>query len=164
MTAPSQLLYLLLGANLGDRAQTLAQARTQLAQQVGTLTQASPLYETAAWGLTDQPAYLNQVLLLETVLSPEAVLTQTQAIEQALGRVRAERWGARVIDIDLLFYNDLILNTPALTLPHPYLHLRRFTLQPLADVAPNLTHPVLKMPVWQLLEVCQDGSEVIKFS
>ena len=156
-------LYLLLGANLGDRLQTLALAREQLADRVGVMLLTSPLYETAAWGVTDQPTYLNQVLLLETAHSPEAVLTQTQAIEQALGRVRAEHWGARVIDIDLLFYNDLILNTPTLTLPHPYLHLRRFTLQPLADIAPDLVHPVLKQPVWHLLEACMDEGKVNKF-
>ncbi len=155
-------LYLLLGANLGDRTHTLAQAREQLVQRVGAALRASPIYETAAWGLTDQPAYLNQVLLLETPLLPEVVLVETQAIEQILGRVRAERWGARVIDIDLLFYNDLILNTPELTLPHPYLHLRRFTLQPLADIAPYLMHPVLKQTIRQLLYACPDESEVIK--
>ena len=160
----TQLLYLLLGANLGNRHHTLAQAREQLAQRVGAVLQSSPMYETAAWGLTDQPAYLNQVLLLETRLSPEATLAQTQAIELALGRVRAERWGARVIDIDLLFCDHLILNTPTLTLPHPYLHLRRFTLQPLADIAPDLVHPVLKQNIRQLLNACPDGSEVIKCS
>lgn len=160
----TQRLYLLLGANLGDRHHTLAQARQQLAQHLGAVLQTSTIYETAAWGLTDQPAYLNQVFLLETARSPEAVLAETQAIEQALGRVRAERWGARVIDIDLLFYNDLILNTPALTLPHPYLHLRRFTLQPLADIAPDLVHPVLKQTIRQLLDACPDESQVIKFS
>ena len=158
-----QRLYLLLGTNLGDRLRLLAQARRQLAQYIGTIRQESPIYETVAWGLTDQPAYLNQVLLLETALSPTAVLTQTQAIEHALGRVRAERWGARVMDIDLLFYDDLILNTPALTLPHPYLHLRRFTLQPLADVAPELIHPVLQLSIFQLLKACPDASEVNKF-
>ena len=157
-------LHLLLGANLGERYHTLAQAREQLTKRVGAVLQASPIYETAAWGLTDQPAYLNQVLLLETAHSPEAVLAETQAIEEALGRVRAERWGARVIDIDLLLYNDLILNTPALTLPHPYLHLRRFTLQPLADIAPDLVHPALKQTIGQLLEACPDESQVIKFS
>lgn len=159
-----QRLYLLLGANLSDRQHTLVQAREQLIQRVGTVLQTSPIYETAAWGLTNQPAYLNQVLLLETARSPETVLAETQVIEQALGRVRAERWGARVIDIDLLFYNDLILNTPDLTLPHPYLHLRRFTLQPLADIVPNLVHPVLKQTIRQLLDACLDESQVIKFS
>jgi 2-amino-4-hydroxy-6-hydroxymethyldihydropteridine diphosphokinase len=160
----TNVLYLLLGANLGDRSYTLAQAREQLAQRVGAVLQKSPIYETAAWGLTSQPAYFNQVLMLKTPLLPEVVLAETQAIEQMLGRVRAERWGARVIDIDLLFYNDLMLNTPELTLPHPYLHLRRFTLQPLADIAPDLMHPVLRQTIRQLLDACPDESQVIKFS
>ena len=108
--------------------------------------------------------YLNQVLAVATYLTPAEVLEQTQAIEQRLGRVRAEKWGARVIDIDLLFYDDLILETPTLTLPHPLLHERRFTLMPLVEIAPDLVHPVFKKSVYQLLANCTDEGEVIKFS
>lgn len=157
-------VYLLLGANLGDKHQTFAQARQYVAGQVGAIVRQSGLYETAAWGIADQPTYLNQVLVVATDLEPAAVLAQTQVIEQRLGRVRVEKWGSRVIDIDLLFYDDLIINTPTLTLPHPLLHQRRFTLVPLAEIAPNLVHPVLKQPVSALLANCPDESEVIKLS
>lgn len=153
-------LFLLLGANLGDPRQTFADARQQLAEQVGDMLQASALYETAAWGVTDQPTYLNQVLRLGTLLPPHAILERTQAIEQALGRVRRERWGARLIDIDLLFYDDRVMQTPTLTLPHPLLHERRFTLAPLADIAPHWRHPVLGKLVSQLLADCADVSDV----
>jgi len=157
-------LYLLLGANLGDKQQTFAQARRYVAEQVGAIVSASSLYETEAWGVTNQPTYLNQVLLVDTYLTPADALTQTQAIEQRLGRVRAEKWGARLIDIDLLFYDSLILNSPTLTLPHPLLHERRFTLMPLAELAPDFVHPVLGLPVHTLLANCTDENEVIKFS
>ncbi|ARK13558.1 2-amino-4-hydroxy-6-hydroxymethyldihydropteridine diphosphokinase [Fibrivirga algicola] len=157
-------VYLLLGANLGDKQQTFAQARQYIGEQVGTIVSASSLYETEAWGVTNQPTYLNQVLLVETYLTPADVLTRTQAIEQRLGRIRAEKWGVRLIDIDLLFYDSLILNSPTLTLPHPLLHERRFTLMPLAELAPNFVHPVLGLPVHMLLANCTDENEVIKFS
>lgn len=153
-------LYLLLGANLGEPRVTFALARQQLAQQIGPIDGASGLYETAAWGVTDQPTYLNQVLRLSTALEPEAVLERTQAIERALGRVRTQRWAARLIDIDILFYDEAIIRTPALTVPHPLLHKRRFTLVPLADIAPTLVHPVLKQTALTMLATCPDQSEV----
>ena len=157
-------LYLLLGANLGDRQQTFTQARQAIAAQVGPIRQASGLYETAAWGVTDQPTYLNQVLAVGTLLAPIDVLTQTQAIEGQLGRVRTHRWASRTIDIDLLFYDELILDTPALTLPHPLLHLRRFTLAPLAEIAPDLLHPVLHQTAGTLLLNCPDKSSVTQLA
>ena len=157
----SRNLFLLLGANLGHRAQTLTEAARQIGEQIGPIVKESSLYETSAWGLTDQPAFLNQVLRLETSLSPEAVLARTQAIETALGRVRHEHWDARTIDIDLLFYSDLILTTDSLTLPHPYLHLRRFTLVPLAEIAPDFVHPVFSKTSAELLAECEDEGQVL---
>ncbi len=154
-------LFILLGANLGDRANTFAQARHWLSQQVGAIVRQSGLYESASWGVADQPPYLNQVVQLTTTLSPEAVLDQTQAIERKLGRVRQEKWGSRLIDIDLLFYGDLVRQSDTLTLPHPWLHLRRFTLQPLADIAPDFQHPVLGQSVRNLLAECPDLIEPV---
>ncbi|WP_299989128.1 2-amino-4-hydroxy-6-hydroxymethyldihydropteridine diphosphokinase [uncultured Pontibacter sp.] len=149
-------LYLLLGGNLGDRTLYLSQARESIAAQVGPILQGSSLYETAAWGKTDQPAFLNQVLEVQTTLSPEQVLQTINQIEQDLGRIRHEHWGARVIDIDILFYDELVLQSQRLTIPHPQLHLRRFTLLPLSEIAPHLQHPVLHMQVTQLLQNCPD--------
>jgi 2-amino-4-hydroxy-6-hydroxymethyldihydropteridine diphosphokinase len=149
-------LFILLGANLGDRADTFVQARARLTRQIGSITCQSSLYESPSWGVADQPSYLNQVLQLSTALAPDAVLTQTQAIETALGRVRHEKWGSRLIDIDLLFYGDIICQTEVLTLPHPWLHLRRFTLVPLAEIAPGFRHPVLAKTARELLDGCVD--------
>lgn len=152
-------LYLLLGGNLGDRTLYLQQARESIAAQVGRISQSSSLYETAAWGKTDQPSFLNQVLEVETILSPEDVLQTINQIEHDLGRIRVEHWGARVIDIDILFYDDLVQQTQRLTIPHPQLHLRRFTLLPLHEIAPDLLHPVLEQSINELLEACPDELE-----
>ncbi|WP_187263878.1 2-amino-4-hydroxy-6-hydroxymethyldihydropteridine diphosphokinase [Pontibacter beigongshangensis] len=156
-------IYLLLGGNLGNRPAFLQQARESLAIEVGAITSSSRLYETAAWGKTDQPAFLNQVLRLRTELQPEQVLLAIHRIEQELGRERVEHWGARVIDIDILFYEDLVLQTQRLTIPHPQLHKRRFTLMPLVELAPELVHPVLQQTVKSLLENCEDALEVHEF-
>ena len=157
-------LYLLLGGNLGNRTLYLQQARETIASQVGTIVQASGIFETAAWGKTDQPSFLNQVLEVETQLGPEQVLQTINLIEHELGRERLEHWGARVIDIDILFYDDLVQQTQRLTIPHPQLHLRRFTLQPLLEVAPDLVHPVLQQTINELLTNCPDTLEVKRYS
>lgn len=153
-------LYLLLGGNLGDRTSYLAEACKHIASSVGSITHRSKLYETAAWGNTDQPSFLNQVLAVHTDLAPEQVLQKINAIEKELGRVRLAHWGARVIDIDILFYDQLVLQSQRLSIPHPQLHLRRFTLMPLTEIAPDLKHPVLWKTVKELLEVCPDTLEV----
>ena len=153
-------VYLLLGGNLGDRILYLQQARESIDRRVGSITRTSNVYETAAWGKTDQPTFLNQVLEVHTTLSPEEVLQSINAIEHELGRIRQEHWGARVIDIDILFYDDLVQQTQRLTIPHPQLHLRRFTLMPLAEIAPDQVHPVLGKSITQLLESCPDELEV----
>jgi 2-amino-4-hydroxy-6-hydroxymethyldihydropteridine diphosphokinase len=157
------MVTLLLGANLGDRVQTLQRAVDLVVERVGPVVRQSGLYETAPWGVMGQPTYLNQVLVVETTLEPEAVLNQTQAIELELGRVRLEKWGARIIDIDILYYDQLILQTDRLTVPHPYLHQRRFTLVPLAEAAPDFVHPILQKMTLELLAECEDEGVVVPY-
>ncbi len=155
-------IFLLLGANLGDRQETFRRAIELLSERVGTVTLPSSLWETAAWGLTDQPNFLNQVLLISTELQPLDLLAQTQAIEIEMGRVRKEKWGARLLDIDLLYYGLEILDLPQLKVPHPYIPKRRFTLAPLAEIAPDFIHPSLHITQIELLNQCVDNSVVNK--
>jgi len=152
----STLAYLLLGSNLGDRAARLAQARHDLAASAGRLVATSALYQTAAWGLEDQPAFLNQVLAVETELDAPALLAACLAAEQQQGRERLVRWAARTLDVDILFFGQEVIATPRLTVPHPALPGRRFALVPLAEIAPQLLHPQLHRTSSQLLADCPD--------
>ncbi|MBK0402340.1 2-amino-4-hydroxy-6-hydroxymethyldihydropteridine diphosphokinase [Adhaeribacter sp. BT258] len=151
--------FLLLGSNLGDRLSFLNLAITSLQKTAGEIKNLSSVYETAAWGNTEQQAFLNQVLELETSLLPEQLLAQIHHIEKAAGRVRTEHWGPRELDIDILFFGKLLVNMPNLAVPHPQLHLRRFTLLPLAEIAPDLVHPTLHKSVSELLQICPDTLE-----
>jgi 2-amino-4-hydroxy-6-hydroxymethyldihydropteridine diphosphokinase len=154
-TVPT-LAYLLLGSNLGDRAALLAAARQQLATTAGEVVAESGIYETAAWGREDQPAYLNQVLAIATWLRPEVLLAACQATEQAAGRQRHERWGSRTLDVDILFFGAEIIDSPTLMVPHPRLSERRFALVPLAEIAGALRHPQSHYTIRALLARCPD--------
>lgn len=154
--------YLLLGSNLGDRQRILRRAATMISQQVGPITALSSLYETAPWGVKEQPAFLNQVAEVQTDLAPEEVLRHVLEIEQRLGRVRYERWGARHLDIDILYFDSLVMDTARLTIPHPRLHERRFTLVPLVELMPDYVHPVLGQTTLELLATCPDEGEVVR--
>ena len=143
-------VYLALGTNLGDRPGNLQNAIAGLPPVV-TMLESSPVYETLPWGVTDQPAFLNMVIRGETHSEPLELLKKLKLLETRLGRLPSIRYGPRLIDIDLLFYDDLSLNTPELTIPHPSLQERAFVLVPLADLAPELIHPVSGKTIRQLL-------------
>lgn len=133
--------FLGLGSNLGDRAGMLSAALRMLAGPDVRVARASRVYESPPWGKTDQPAFLNQVVEIETTLSPERLLARGRQVEDALGRVRRERWGTRTIDIDILLYGDRVIDSPELVVPHAELRRRAFVLVPLAEVAPGLRLP-----------------------
>ena len=157
------MLYLLIGGNLGNRLSNLYLAQKYINETVGEIVGTSTIYETAAWGKTDQPAFLNQVLVVKTDLETSEVLVRTQAVEQLLGRKRLHKWHARTMDIDILMDGQKIIDTPDLKVPHPFLHQRRFALVPLVELAPDLIHPIFHLNVEKLLNQCEDKLEVIKF-
>ncbi len=153
--------YLLTGSNLGDRIGTLTAATKAIAERIGPVTKASHFYETQAWGHVDQPDYINQALEVMTTLKPHEVLHTIWQIEATLGRTRRSKWEARPIDIDILFYENLVIDTPELRIPHPLLPRRNFALIPMLEIAPLKRHPVLKMTIEELYEASTDDLDVI---
>lgn len=156
--------YLLTGGNLGNREDNLAQAKQLIIEQCGTIVTASSLYETAAWGNTGQPAFLNQALAVDTLLNAKQLIRRLLKIEKQLGRIREEKYGPRIIDIDILLFNNEKHNYHFLKLPHPEMQNRRFALLPLAEIAPEILHPVLNKTILQLLADCPDELFVRKYS
>ncbi|MBL4655015.1 MAG: 2-amino-4-hydroxy-6-hydroxymethyldihydropteridine diphosphokinase [Bacteroidia bacterium] len=154
------IVYLLLGGNLGNRENNLSQTLTLIEKDVGYVQKSSSIYETAPWGIEDQPLFLNQCLQITTTLSPEILLKTLKKIEDQIGRKARDRWHAREIDIDILFYDDLIHADDLLTIPHAKLHERRFTLMPLQEIAASYIHPKLNRTISQLLDECKDSLEV----
>jgi 2-amino-4-hydroxy-6-hydroxymethyldihydropteridine diphosphokinase len=149
-TNPPSIIFLALGSNLGDRSANLRAAIAALPPVVRVM-QESLVYETAPWGFADQPAFLNMALKGNTSLGPVELLQELRNLETRLGRLPAVRWGPRLIDMDILFYADLVLDIQGLVIPHPHLHERAFVLVPLADLAPDLIHPVFCRSVRELL-------------
>jgi len=156
--------YLLLGTNMGDRIAQLSRARGEIAKEIGTLRRISSVYETAAWGHEDQPKYLNQVVWVKTPLKPLPLLKEINAIEKRMGRVRVNKWESRLIDIDILYYADAVIDEAHLQIPHPHLPHRRFALTPLKEIAPEFTHPVLRKTTRELLDETSDQLTVRLFN
>ena len=166
-------LYLLIGGNQGDRRQMINNATDLIRQRIGSVVDCSHVYETAPWGVFahgEKPQnFYNQALKIDTTLSPHDALKEAMCIERILGRRRtatsnnsSQLYSSRPIDIDLIFYDSLVIDTPNLTLPHPRMHLRRFVLEPMCDIASDLIHPVLNKTLTQLLDECPDTSSCLR--
>lgn len=158
-------VFLHTGTNLGDRLTNLERVNALIEEHIGLIIKVSPIYETHAWGITEQPDFLNQALEVTTHLTPIAILKKIYFIEQEkFNRVRVQKWAARIIDIDILFYNDTIINTPTLTIPHPFLHKRNFVLTPMKDIAPHLVHPILNQTIEMLYWNVADKKAVSRWT
>jgi 2-amino-4-hydroxy-6-hydroxymethyldihydropteridine diphosphokinase len=155
------IVFLQLGSNLGNRESLLQDAITEIENRVGRVIEKSKVYESTPWRVEGQENYLNQILKVKTELLADDVLVTILDVEKELGRVRLEKWGERLIDIDIIFYNDAIIETPQLCVPHKHMHERMFVLTPLHDIAPDVVHPKYNKTVVELLEQCRD-TELVK--
>jgi 2-amino-4-hydroxy-6-hydroxymethyldihydropteridine diphosphokinase len=156
--------FLSLGSNLGDRLAHFLIAENHITKEIGSIIKSSSVYETEPWGYTDQPAFLNNVIEVKTNLNPTELLKAILAIEITMGRIRTDKWHERIIDIDILFYEDLIVKENALEIPHPFIQKRKFVLMPLSDIANTFIHPVLKKSIKTLVAECNDPLVVNKIA
>lgn len=156
-------VYLSLGSNMHDPRKQLKLAVKQIERRIGEVTRLSSIYLTAPWGNQNQEPFLNQVIELETEMTPHRLLQELLMIETDMGRVREQKWEPRIIDIDILFYGSVVMEGN-LNIPHPLLHLRRFTLGPLLELIPDWKHPVLHKTITELYESCPDTGNVEKLS
>lgn len=157
-------VYLLIGGNMGDREANLRSAARAIEKTCGNIRSESSVYETEAWGLHDQDAFLNQVIEIETRHDPEELLKQILQIEETMGRKRLVKNGPRLIDIDILFYANQVIEQEGLKVPHPRIQDRRFVLEPLNEIAPKMVHPLFHKSISQLLKECSDPLKVNKFN
>lgn len=163
MALECRTAYLLLGGNLGNREENLSKAIELITDNIGEIESISSIYETAAWGKTDQPAFLNQAIAIMTNLSAIQVLDKALEIEKILGRVRKDKWGERLIDIDLILYgNDVVDVDNKLKVPHPHMQERKFVMAPMAEIAPDIVHPVLGITISEIFENITDDLDVNK--
>ncbi len=149
-------LYILVGGNMGNRPGNLKKALSWLTKEIGRVIQSSLIYETEAWGKSDQPDFYNQVHILDTKLSASEAMKSILEIEKKMGRVRTVKNAERIIDIDILFFNEEIINDSGLIVPHSEIANRRFVLVPLAELSPGFVHPVLHKSMLDLLSTCKD--------
>lgn len=151
-------VYLLLGSNVGNRGENLTRALELISLKAGGVTLKSKLYETEPWGMKEQQSFLNQAVMIQSNLEAVELLTVLKGIEKEVGRQAGEKWGPRIIDIDILFYGNHIIDTLQLKVPHPYIQERRFALVPLFEIAPAFIHPVFGKSVGEMLGECGDVS------
>jgi len=156
-------IYLLLGSNLGDSLAMLRRATGLIEESIGKVIASSSIYSTKAWGIEDQPDFLNQIIEIESSKDPRELLIKVNEIEEHLGRIRHIKWHSRIIDIDILYYGDLVMKTRNLVIPHPENENRRFVLVPMLEIAPEFEHPELLITQRQMLDKCEDFLEVKKF-
>lgn len=152
-------VYISLGSNIGDKKSNLQKAIALISIKCEVVAQSS-LYETAPWGNINQDNFVNQVIYLKTLYSPKNLMTFLLAVESEMGRIREDKWGPRTIDLDILFYDDVIIDEEKLKVPHPQISARKFILTPMAELSQSLIHPVLNKTINSLLAECSDNSEV----
>ena len=152
----------MIGGNMGDRMANLAMAIKLIEQQIGNIELKSSIYETAAWGQTNQPDFLNQALLVNTNLQAAELMSKLLSIENLMGRIRTIKLGPRTIDLDIMYFNNEVISTNLITIPHPKLAERKFVLEPLFEIAPNYLHPILNKTNARLLKECGDSLAVYK--
>jgi 2-amino-4-hydroxy-6-hydroxymethyldihydropteridine diphosphokinase len=155
-------IYLLLGSNMGNSKKQLTHAQKHISKEIGTIIRKSRLYQTAAWGKTDQPDFLNQVIVVQSTLNAEDCINKILSIEELMGRVRTQKNAPRIIDIDILYFGKEIINKKKLVVPHPAMQYRRFVLTPLNEISPAFVHPLLRKTNHQLLLECIDTLNVKK--
>lgn len=149
-------IFLITGGNMGNRKINLEKAADLIKKNIGSIIQSSKIYETDAWGITDQPPFYNQVHIVESEFSTDEILRKILAIEKKMGRVRTIKNAARIIDIDILFFNNDVINTQNVIVPHKEIPNRRFVLSPLNELSPGFIHPLLRKSIHELLSDCKD--------
>ena len=154
--------HLHLGSNQGDRKVQIARAIQMIEESIGQIMCSSAMYETAAWGKIDENDFINMALEVEHYMSPTQLLKTVNQIEDRLGRIRIEKWGSRIIDIDIIFIEDTVIKTDKLTIPHSLMHKRNFVLEPMVEIAPEFIHPIINESLSYILEKCEDTTAVTR--